>query len=203
MRLKRDFFTRDTRLVAKDLLGKILVLKRDNIEYRGKIVEAEAYIGNNDDAAHFHKGITERTRAIAEEGGHIYIYTIYGMYQCFNIVAEKAGVLGGSLIRALEPIQGLEEMYKNRYKNPYDNPKKRELINLTNGPAKLVMAFGISKKEFYGADLVTDSRIWVEEGDILTENDIVTTTRVNIDYAKSKDYPFRFYIRQNPYVSKK
>ena len=73
-----------------------------------------------------------------EIGGHIYIYTIYGMYECMNIVAEKEGVHGGTLIRALEPLEGVEAMYENRYKKPYDDPKKREIINLTNGPAKLV-----------------------------------------------------------------
>src|SRR5699024_5345191 len=156
MRLGRKFFTRNTEIVARELLGKILVYKTDDVIYKGRIVETEAYINDNDDAAHFSRGLTDRTRIVAEEGGHIYMYTIYGMYECFNVVAEKKGVHGGALIRGIEPIEGMENMYKNRYKRPPDNPKRREIINLSNGPAKFVMAYGITKKEFYGRDLVTD-----------------------------------------------
>lgn len=203
MRLGREFYTRDTALVAKELLGKIIVLKRSHIYYRSRIVETEAYTNENDDAAHFHKGITDRTRVVTEEGGHIYIYNIYGMYQCFNIIAENKNVPGGALIRAVEPMDGIEFMYFNRYKKYMKKPPRKELINLTNGPAKFVMSYGISKDEFYGVDLVVDPRIWLEDRPRLEDEDIVTTTRINIDYAKSKDYPLRFYIKDNPYVSKK
>lgn len=203
LRLKREFYTRDTALVAKELLGKIIVLKRGDLYYRSRIVETEAYTSKNDDAAHFHKGITDRTRVVTEEGGHIYIYNIYGMYQCFNIVAENKNTPGGALIRAVEPIEALDSMYFNRYKRHMINPHHREVINLTNGPAKFVMAYGISKDEFYGVDLVEDPRIWVEDSPVLENKNIITTSRINIDYAKSKDYPLRFYIKDNPYVSKK
>lgn len=203
MRLGREFFTRNTILVARDLLGKTLVYKDKNQVYKGIIVETEAYINTKDDAAHFSKGLTERTRVVAEEGGHIYMYTIYGMYECFNIIAEKKGVHGGVLIRGIEPIEGIEKMYENRYKKPFNNPKRREIINLTNGPAKFVMAYGITKKDFYGRDLVTDSNIWVEDGPKLSKEQIVRTPRINIDYAESKDYLLRFYIKDNPFVSKK
>lgn len=203
MRLKREFFTRNTIQVARELLGKILVLKdRDKI-YKGKIVETEAYIKTKDDAAHFSKGLTDRTRVIGEVGGHIYIYNIYGMYQCFNIVAEREGILGGALIRGIEPIEGIEHMYENRYKREYENPKRREIINLTNGPAKFVMAYGITKDRFYGADLTKDKRIWVEDKEKLKREDIIRTPRINIDYAESKDYLLRFYIKDNPFISKK
>lgn len=204
MRLKRDFYTRSTEKVAKELLGKILVYNDGENIYRGKIVETEAYTNKDDDAAHFNKGLTERTRVMDEIGGHLYIYTIYGMYECMNIVAEGEGVHGGTLIRGIEPIDGIQKMYKNRYKRDYGDPKKREVINLTNGPAKLVMSYGITKKDFYGRDLVTDKEIWLEEGEKIDEKDIVETTRVNIDYAeKGKDYLLRFYIKDNPFVSKK
>ena len=116
MRLKREFYQRNTILVARDLLGKKLVHKEDGIHYIGKIVETEAYINTEDDGAHFNKGLTNRTRIIDESGGHIYIYNMYGMYQLFNIVAEKKGVHGAVLIRAVEPIEGIESMYINRYK---------------------------------------------------------------------------------------
>ena len=204
MRLKREFFTRDTVTVAKELLGKILVLKKDGKTYKGKIVETEAYTNDpSDDAAHFHKGLTDRTRVVKEAGGHLYIYNIYGMYQCMNIIAEEENVHGGVLLRGLEPIEGVEAMYLNRYKKEYDDPKKREIINLTNGPAKLVMSYGIRKDEFYGRDLDQDEMIWLEDGDKLSEDEIVKTPRINIDYAKSKDYLLRFYIKDNPFISKK
>lgn len=204
MRLKRDFYARDTELVAKELLGKVLVYNDGKNVYKGKIVETEAYTNKDDDAAHFSNGLTERTRIMDEIGGHLYIYTIYGMYECMNIVGEEKGVHGGTLIRGIEPIESMEAMYKNRYKKKYESPKKKEIINLTNGPAKLVMAYGITKKDFYGRDLVNDESIWLEDGERLDQTEIVETTRINIDYAeKGKDYLLRFYIKDNPFVSKK
>lgn len=205
MRLNRDFFTRNTILVSRDLLGKTLVHRDGENTYKGIIVETEAYINKEDDAAHFNKGLTDRTKIIDEVGGHIYIYNIYGMYQLFNIVAEKKGVHGAVLIRAIEPVEGIENMYENRYKKPYHNEiKKREIINLTNGPAKLVMAYGITKDEYYGVDLATSTDIWVEDGLDLNKEDIVRSKRINIDYAeKGKDYLLRFHIKDNPFVSKK
>lgn len=204
MRLKREFFTRNTILVARELLGKVLVYKLDNEIYKGKIVETEAYINVKDDAAHFNKGLTDRTRVIAEEGGYIYIYNIYGMYQLFNIVAEEKDVLGAVLIRAVEPLEGIENMYRNRYKREYNSPKRKEILNLTNGPAKFVMAFGITKDEYYGADLVTDSKIWIEDAPKIPREDIINSKRINVDYAEmGKDYLLRYYIKDNPFVSKK
>ncbi|MGO1468990.1 MAG: DNA-3-methyladenine glycosylase [Tissierella sp.] len=203
MRLKREFFTRNTKIVAKELLGKILVLNKNGKVYKGRIVETEAYTGDNDDAAHFHKGLTDRTRVIKESGGHLYIYNIYGIYQCMNVVAEKENVLGGVLLRGVEPIEGIQWMYENRYKKKYIDPKKREIINLTNGPAKLVMSYGITKDEFYGADLDSDERIWLEDAETIPEDEIIKTPRINIDYAKSKDYLYRFLIKNNKFISKK
>ena len=203
MRLTREFFERNTVLVSRDLLGKILVYNDGENLYKGKIVETEAYINAKDDGAHFNKGLTDRTRIIDEVGGHIYIYIIYGMYLCFNIVAETKGVHGAVLIRAVEPTEGIEKMYENRYKKPYDNPLRREIINLTNGPAKFVMAYGMTK-EVYGVDVVTSSRIWVEDAPKLSLDEIVRSKRINIDYAEmAKDYLLRFYIKDNPFVSRK
>lgn len=203
MRLTREFYERNTILVGRDLLGKILVYKDGENIYKGKIVETEAYINAKDDGAHFNKGLTERTKIIDEVGGHIYIYTIYGMYLCFNIVAEKKGVHGAVLIRAIEPIEGIEKMYVNRYKRTYDSPTRKEITNLTNGPAKFIMAYGITK-ELYGADVVTDSRIWIDTAPKLSLDHIVRSKRINIDYAEmAKDYLLRFYIKDNPFVSKK
>lgn len=204
LRLKRGFYERNTILVARDLLGKSLNFRNKDQEYKAKIVETEAYIGYKDDAAHFNKGLTNRTRIIDEVGGHIYIYNIYGMYQLFNIVTEAEGVHGAVLIRAIEPVENIEEMYKNRYKKDFENPAKREIINLTNGPAKFVMALGITKDEFYGVDLVKDDRIWIEDKEPIPREEIVRSKRINVDYAqKGKDYLLRFHIKNNPYVSKK
>src|SRR5690606_20258875 len=150
-------------LVTRDLLGKILVYQENDKIYKGIIVETEAYINAKDEGAHFNKGLTYRTRIIDEAGGHIYIYTIYGMYLLFNIVDENKWGHGAVRIREVEPIEGIEYMYKNRYRRTFDNPPKREIINLTNGPAKFVMAFNMKKEELYGAYLVNDKRIWVED----------------------------------------
>lgn len=204
MRLKRDFFERDTKILAKELLGKKIILEDKDEKLSAIIVETEAYINKDDDAAHFNKGLTNRTRIIDEVGGHLYIYTIYGMYLCFNIVGEKKGTHGAVLIRAVEPIEGIETMLKNRYKKTFTNPSKKDIINLTNGPGKFSMAFGISKDEYYGLDLSTSHKIWIEEGTSIKEEDIITSKRINIDYAvKGKDYLLRFYLKDNPFVSKK
>ena len=203
MRLKRDFFERNTILVSRDLLGKVLVHNDGETIYKGRIVETEAYINTKDQGAHFHKGLTDRTRIIDEVGGHIYIYNIYGMYQLFNIVAEKKGVHGAVLIRAVEPLEGMEEMYQNRYKRPCEEPKKREKINLTNGPAKFVMAFGITKEKYYGVNIANDARIWIEDAPKLLPEEILRSKRINIDYAEiGKDYLLRYFIKDNPFVSK-
>lgn len=203
MRLTREFYDRNTILVSRDLLGKILVHNHEGTILKGRIVETEAYINTKDQGAHFHKGLTDRTRIIDEVGGHIYIYNIYGMYQLFNIVAEKKGVHGAVLIRAVEPVEGIKEMYINRYKRPYETPEKRELINLTNGPAKFVMAFGISKENFYGKDLVNNLRLWIEDAPKLSSEEIIKSKRINIDYAEvGRDYLLRYYIKDNPFVSK-
>lgn len=203
MRLKREFYERNTILVARDLLGKTLVHQDGETIYKGRIVETEAYINTMDQGAHFNKGLTHRTRVIDEPGGHIYIYNIYGMYQLFNIVTEKRGVHGAVLIRAVEPLEGIIGMYNNRYKKSYNNPTKKELINLTNGPAKFVMAMGLTKDKFYGVDLVSDKEIWVEDAPKLSIDEIIRSKRINIDYADiGKDYLLRFNIKDNPYKSK-
>lgn len=201
-RLKKSFFLQDTVTVARELLGKILTLIKDGKEYRAMIVETEAYLGNGaDKAAHFSKGLTNRTRIINESGGHIYIYSIYGVYQCFNIVTLKEGEHGAVLIRAVEPLNRIEELYFNRYKKPFESPEKREIINLTNGPAKFTMAYGLTKGEYYGLDITDSERIFIEDHGI--EPDISCSRRVNVDYAEEAiDFPYRFYIEGNEYVSR-
>lgn len=203
MRLKREFYERNTILVARDLLGKTLVHYDGESLYKAKIVETEAYINAKDEGAHFNKGLTERTKIIDEAGGHLYIYYIYGMYQLLNIVTEKKGVHGAVLIRALEPIEGIDFMYLNRYKKAMKDEKKKEIINLTNGPGKLTNAMAIRKEEFYGADLVTDTKIWVEDAQNVPQELIQRSKRINIDYAiNGRDYLLRYFIKDNKFVSK-
>src|SRR3954453_9174609 len=139
--LPRSFYGRETVAVARDLLGKILV----HDETAGRIVETEAYLGGDDLASHSARGVTDRTRVIFGPPGHAYVYFIYGMYECLNIVAEADGVAGCVLIRALEPVDGIEEMRLRR-------PRARRVEDLASGPGKLTLAMGITR-ELNGADV--------------------------------------------------
>src|SRR5688572_6449164 len=139
--LPRRFYSRSTTDVAKDLLGKVL----KHGDTAGIIVETEAYLGGDDLASHSARGVTDRTRVIFGPPGHAYVYLIYGMYECLNIVAEPEGVAGCVLIRALEPVSGVDEMQRRR-------PAARKLRDLASGPGKLTLAMGITR-ELNGADL--------------------------------------------------
>src|SRR5947209_12945240 len=148
--LKRSFYERPTVEVARDLLGKVLV----HGPAAGIIVETEAYLGGDDLAAHSSRGITERTRVIFGPPGHAYVYFIYGMYECLNLVAEPSGKPGCVLIRALEPVAGLELMQRRR-------PAARTIEDLASGPGKLTLAMGINRAH-NGAD-VTRGALVVRE----------------------------------------
>jgi len=181
-RLKRKFYTRDTLQVAKDLLGKKLV-KSDG--KKGKIVETEAYIGPEDKAAHFYQGKkTERNKVAFKQGGFIYIYLCYGIHWMLNITTdrEKPECV---LIRALEPID--EEARAERK---------------ASGPGKLTKWMNLDK-DFYGEDLVESKRLWLEKSKKIKKSQIVSGKRIGIDYAEEwADKPWRFYIKNNEYVSK-
>jgi DNA-3-methyladenine glycosylase len=161
--------------VARDLLGKILVFENAS----GRIVETEAYLGEGDDAAHSARGITPRTRVIFGEPGHAYVYFIYGMYDCLNIVCEPEGIAGGVLIRALEPISGLS--------------------GLANGPGKLTRALGI-KITHNGVD-VTKGPITVHAPERREPFEIAVSPRIGI--RKSAELPLRFFIKGNQSVSRR
>lgn len=198
--LNREFYNRDSIAVAKDLLGKVLVHKIDGNRMATKIVEVEAYMGVEDKAAHSYGGRrTKRVEVMYGAPGFSYVYLIYGMYNCFNIVTNVLGTPQAVLIRAVEPLEGLEAMAQYRYKKSYDTLTKRQIIGLTSGPGKLSMALSIDKRH-NGVDLC-GSRLYVEEGD--NDNiDIVAAKRIGIDYAEeAKDYLWRFYIKDNKYVS--
>ena len=161
-RLKRDFYIKDPVEVAKQLLGKIIVRKQGGITMSAKIVECEAYRGTGDKAAHFNENkITDRTKVVYGKGGLAYIYLIYGMYNCFNIVTGREGEAGAVLVRALEPIEGIEQMLKNRFGS--DEKKYKGIKDIANGPGKLCMAMNIDRS-LYGEDLCTSERLYIRQG---------------------------------------
>jgi DNA-3-methyladenine glycosylase len=185
--LDRSFYERATVEVARSLLGKVLVHR----ETAGKIVEVEAYLGQDDRAAHASCGLTERTRVIFGSPGHAYVYLIYGMYECLNLVAEPEGTPGCVLIRALEPLAGIETMWKRR-------PNARSVEDLASGPGRLTLAMGITQRH-NGAD-VTRGPLTVRRLSSGPEFEIATTPRIGIRQAR--DWPLRFLIAGNRFVSR-
>ncbi|MDP4175135.1 MAG: DNA-3-methyladenine glycosylase [Bacteroidota bacterium] len=195
-KLSRDFYTRELLTVAKELLGKKFVrLSNNNLMLSGKIVEVEAYDGSVDQAAHTFKGKTPRNEVMFGQGGYLYVYFTYGMYYCCNIVTGNENEGKAVLIRAIEPLEGIVQMAVNRFQKDFINDK--ELRNLANGPGKLCMAFGITK-EYNGTDLLGE-RIFLLDQKKIPEENIISTTRIGI--TKSVELPWRFYIKNNPYVS--
>lgn len=201
-KLDREFYNRDTVLVARELLGTILVHEINGQKLSAKIVEAEAYMGITDKAAHSYGGRrTPRVEVMYGQPGFSYVFIIYGMYYCFNTVTREEGTPQAVLIRAVEPIEGVELMAHNRFKKPYDQLTKSQIKNLTNGPGKLCGALLIDKGQ-NGEDLC-GNKLYIEEGDH-EQFSIISAKRVGIDYAEeAKDYPWRFYIEDNKYVSVK
>ena len=200
--LGKDFFRRDARIVAKDLLGKVLVRNYNGNILKGKIVETEAYIGRIDKASHAYGGRkTNRTITLYSEAGTSYVYSIYGMYYCFNTITGEEGEAEGVLIRALEPLEGLDTISINRFKRPFEELSKKQVLNLTSGPGKLCIAFTIDK-DINKASLFTED-IHICNGDN-KEFEVVESKRIGIDYAEeAKDFLWRYYIKGNDFVSKK
>jgi DNA-3-methyladenine glycosylase len=196
MKLAREFYTRPNVLaVARDLLGKLLVVPTPGGKrVSGRIVEVEAYRGPQDRAAHSFGGRrTKRTETMYGIGGTAYVFFVYGMYYQFNVVTNNAEVPHAVLIRALEPVEGIELMRKRRHGQPDHN--------LTNGPGKLCIALGIDRT-LDAADLL-GAKVWLEPGDKVSRSLIATGPRIGIDYAEEwKDKPWRFWIKDNPYVSR-
>jgi DNA-3-methyladenine glycosylase len=184
--LPRSFYARATVEVARGLLGKVLV----HGPTAGIIVETEAYLGGEDLAAHSARGLTERTRVIFGPPGHAYVYLIYGMYQCLNLVAERDGRPGCVLIRALQPVSGVELMRARR-------GATRKLQQLANGPGKLALALGITRAH-NGAD-VTRGALVVRQAPGASEPEITVTPRIGI--AQSRELPLRFLMAGNGFVS--
>ncbi|TAK74401.1 MAG: DNA-3-methyladenine glycosylase [Gammaproteobacteria bacterium] len=180
-KLPRDFYDRDTIIVAKELLGKYLVHVMNGTEYIGKIVEVEAYLGPHDLAAHSAKGLTNRTKVMFGAPGHAYVYMIYGMYYCFNVVTEREGHASAVLLRGIEPVKNITER--------------------TQGPGLLCKAMHIDK-QLNGHDLLSDDFYLaaLPEAESFT---VVKRARIGVDYAKHwAKRLLRFYIKNNSFVSK-
>lgn len=200
-KLCREFYRRDTLIVAKELLGNLIVKNVGNDLIVAKIVEVEAYRGTIDKAAHSYSGkVTDRTKIMYGDGGFAYVYLIYGMYYCMNIVASTINNPEAILIRAVEPIDGINVMSQLRFGKDFNDITKKQKINLTNGPGKLCIALNITK-ESNGVDMCgEDFYILDNEKKDFT---IETSKRINIDYSEeAKDFYWRFFIKNNPYVSK-
>lgn len=201
-KLSREFYRRDSIEVAKDMLGKILVHELDGQRIAMKITETEAYMGIGDKASHAYGGRrTKRVEVMYGNPGFSYVYMIYGMYYCFNITTNEKEIPHAVLIRAGEPTEGIELMSYNRFGKPYDKLEKKQIEGLTNGPGKLCQSLSIDKK-LNGIDICSDI-LYLEDNKNESFN-IVKTKRVGIDYAEeAKDFPWRFYIEGNKYISVK
>jgi len=193
VKLARDFYEQPTIQVAQQLLGKSLVRVHPQGVTSGIILETEAYIGLEDKASHASLGLTRRNAVMFGPGGFAYVYMIYGLHHCLNVVTEREAYPAAVLIRALQPGEGVELMRAWR--------RKQEIRLLANGPGNLCQAFGI-ERSFNGIDLCGDTLFVDDRGG--SPADIVVTTRVGVDYAGHwKDMPWRFYIAGHPGVSKR
>lgn len=183
-KLPRSFYDRNTIIVARELLGKYLIHRVDAVERIGKIVEVEAYLGPHDLAAHSAKGLTPRTKVMFGPPGHSYVYLIYGMYYCMNVVTEQEGHASAVLLRALEPIQNIEKR--------------------TQGPGLLCRAMDIDKK-LHGHDLLSDD-FFIADPKSKSKSKFNIIERPRIGVAYSGEWAkklLRFYIKDNPYISKR
>jgi len=189
-RLSRKFYTRPTLTVAKDLLGKYLIVSNGSNKFVGKIVEVEAYMGEKDKASHAYGGKkTPKRKLMYSEGGFVYIYLCYGMYWQLNFVTEQKDVPQCVLVRALEPVLPESDL--------------KEIKNLANGPGKLCRWMNLDKS-FNEEDLAKSDKIWLEDrGEEIKKSQIVACERIGIDYAKEwAKKPLRFYIKDNICVSR-
>ena len=196
-KLPREFYARQNVLtVARELLGKLLVVPaNDGSRVSGMIVETEAYRGPEDRASHAYGGRrTKRTETMYQLGGTVYVYFVYGMYYQFNVVTNIRDTPHAVLVRALQPVEGIENM-RDRRQTHSDR-------NLTSGPGKLCIAMGIDRK-LDREDLLGE-RVWIEEGERIPRPRIASGPRVGIDYAEEWiEKPWRFWLKDNPFVSKR
>jgi len=190
--LPRRFYERSTLVVAQELLGKILVRRLEGIRLTGRIVETEAYGGSDDPASHAYRGRTERNAVMFGLAGFAYVYISYGVNHCLNVTAERVGKAGAVLIRALEPIEGIDSMIDNR-------PNARgKLVSLTNGPGKLCQAMKITRK-LNGTDFLEDGALSIYDSESSMPAMIEATRRIGISRASRRLW--RYHIKDNRFVS--
>ena len=194
--IQQEFFARPTVAVARALLGQRLVREFDGQRLSGIIVETEAYVGPDDSACHASRGRTPRTEVMYGPAGHAYIYFIYGMHYMLNLVTEVEGFPAAVLIRAVEPVEGIEVMQAHR-------PRISSQVNLTNGPGKLCQALAIDQM-LHGHDVTIGQALWFEAGNPLSESVIAAGPRIGIAYARPEDRvaPWRFWVQGNPFVAR-
>lgn len=190
MNLNKKFFLRPPIEVARDLLGAKLTTQNKQGITSGIIVEVEAY-GAKDEASHSFRGQTERNKLMFAEGGYCYVYLIYGMHHCVNVVTESKGIGSAVLIRALEPLEGSDLMMKRR--------ATKRSKDLTSGPAKLCQALGITKRQ-NGENLLSSTEIWLTKSSKIHDSEVSFSRRVGI--SKAKDLEWRIFLKDSDYVSK-
>jgi DNA-3-methyladenine glycosylase len=194
--LPRSFFGRNPRAVARGLLGKVLVRNTGKLRLAARIVEVEAYLGEDDPAAHAAAGNTARTSVLFGPPGYAYVYFIYGNHYCLNVSCERAGKAGSVLFRALEPMEGIEEMARAR---GIEVQGPRDLVKLTSGPGRLAEAFGITRTRDNGVDLTSPaSSLWIGDDGFRTRK-IEVSARIGI--TKAMEQPLRYHLAGNPFVS--
>jgi len=191
--LPTSFYARETEIVAREMLGAVLECRTEQGIASGIIVETEAYLGEHDLACHAVVGRTARTAHLYGPPGIAYVYFIYGMYWCFNAVTRAEGLPSAVLVRALEPLDGIDLMRKRR-------PRAKHTGELTNGPGKLCAALGITGT-MNGLTLLRKP-IVIREGEQVAEGDIEITTRIGIAPERSADWPLRWIVKDNRFVSK-
>jgi DNA-3-methyladenine glycosylase len=195
VKLPREFYRQDTVAVARALLGCVLWRRIGRTLLAARLVETEAYLGANDMASHARRGLrSARNESMYLEGGHAYVYFTYGMHWCMNVVTGEADIAEAVLLRAAEPLRGIESMRKRR-------PKAKRDRDLTNGPGKLCAAMSIDEN-LDGAPL-DGNLLWLEEGSV-PEEEIAVSPRVGVDYAGDAAWwPLRFYVRSSEFVSRR
>ena len=189
--LHKDFYDRDTAMVAREMLGTVLECRTERGTASGIIVETEAYVGEHDPACHAAAGRTRRTEPLYGRPGISYVYFIYGVHWCFNAVTRKEGLASAVLVRAIEPLTGVAAMQARR-------GERVRGVSLTNGPGKLCAALGIDGS-LNGVSLQRGGLV-VRAGSTIPDDQVVTTPRVGI--TKAVEWPLRYLIRGNPWVSK-
>jgi DNA-3-methyladenine glycosylase len=200
--LGREFYLAGAVTVARGLLGMTLVHDSPEGLTAGRIIETEAYAGRSDAACHSYNrnlsGSAHRTDVMFGPGGHAYIYLIYGVYNCFNAVANVTGEPEAVLIRSLEPLAGAPLMARRR---GLDEDGEKSLRRLCNGPGKLCIAMGITK-ERYGEDLTVPEGLFIACGEPPADASVLSTPRINVDYSgDAAEYPYRFVIRDTRFLS--